>query len=85
MSFLHKLEAEPWRFDYFDVLRHLEREVGIQDAPPRRVGRERDLLVAVDVEAPSDPLLPRPILNPVQAQPDTEPWWRSLVKDLPLP
>jgi type VI secretion system protein ImpH len=25
MSFLNKLEAEPWRFDYFTVLRHLER------------------------------------------------------------
>ena len=25
MTFLRKLEAEPWRFDYFTVLRHLER------------------------------------------------------------
>ncbi len=25
MSFLNNLEAEPWRFDYFSVLRHLER------------------------------------------------------------
>ncbi len=25
MSFLQKLRAEPWRFDYFTVLRHLER------------------------------------------------------------
>ena len=25
MTFLRKLEAEPWRFDYFTVLRFLER------------------------------------------------------------
>jgi type VI secretion system protein ImpH len=25
VSFLHHLKAEPWRFDYFTVLRHLER------------------------------------------------------------
>ena len=25
MTFLRNLEAEPWRFDYFTVLRHLER------------------------------------------------------------
>jgi type VI secretion system protein ImpH len=25
MSFLQNLEAQPWRFDYFAVLRHLER------------------------------------------------------------
>ena len=25
MTFLHNLEAEPWRFDYFTVLRQLER------------------------------------------------------------
>ncbi len=25
VTFLHNLEAEPWRFDYFAVLRHLER------------------------------------------------------------
>jgi type VI secretion system protein ImpH len=25
VTFLHNLEAEPWRFDYFTVLRHLER------------------------------------------------------------
>ncbi len=25
MSFLHNLAAQPWRFDYFAVLRHLER------------------------------------------------------------
>jgi type VI secretion system protein ImpH len=26
MTFLHNLEKEPWRFDYFAVLRHLERK-----------------------------------------------------------
>src|SRR5260370_37412251 len=25
VTFLRSLEAEPWRFDYFTVLRHLER------------------------------------------------------------
>ena len=31
MTFLRNLEAEPWRFDYFTVLRHLERTY--QDQP----------------------------------------------------
>ena len=31
MTFLRNLEAEPWRFDYFTVLRHLERTY--QDLP----------------------------------------------------
>src|SRR5690349_8315035 len=26
MTFLRNLEEEPWRFDYFTVLRHLERK-----------------------------------------------------------
>jgi type VI secretion system protein ImpH len=34
MTFLRNLEAEPWRFDYFTVLRHLERTH--QDRP--RIG-----------------------------------------------
>src|ERR1700704_6701488 len=31
-SLVHELEAEPWRFDYFTVLRHLER---VHDDQPR--------------------------------------------------
>ena len=31
-SLVHELEAEPWRFDYFTVLRHLER---VHDDRPR--------------------------------------------------
>lgn len=31
-SLLHELEAEPWRFDYFTMLRHLER---VHDSQPR--------------------------------------------------
>ena len=42
--------------------------------------------VSVSVEAPSDPLLPRPLLNNAkQVQTPSEPWWRSLYKALPLP
>ena len=40
MTFLRNLEAEPWRFDYFTVLRHLERTFSdrprISDSAARR-------------------------------------------------
>ena len=42
--------------------------------------------ISVSVEAPADPLLPRPLLNNAkQVQTPSEPWWRSLYKALPLP
>ena len=42
--------------------------------------------VSVSVEAPADPLLPRPLLNNAkQVQTPSEPWWRSLYRALPLP
>ena len=41
--------------------------------------------ISVEVEAPSGPLLPRPI-QMSQAKPAAdEPWWQSLLKALPLP
>ena len=42
--------------------------------------------ITVEVEAPSGPLLPRPLLEPSpMQQPEAEPWWRSLFRALPLP
>src|SRR3972149_5467447 len=70
------------------------------DAPPPLLGRggraakERLGMVparkveylSVTVEAPSDPLLPRPIIRPAAAPgPGDEPWWGSPHKALPFP
>jgi hypothetical protein len=42
--------------------------------------------LAVEIEAPSGPLLPRPLLEPEpMQQPEAEPWWRSLFRALPIP
>jgi len=41
--------------------------------------------VSVGVDAPSGPLLPRPLITPSEEQPAGEPWWESLYKALPLP
>ncbi len=46
--------------------------------------------VSVDVEAPSGALLPRPIVQlPTQTgsedTSDDQPWWKALIKALPLP
>ena len=41
--------------------------------------------MSVDVESPSGPLLPRPLVAPPTHYPQGEPWWQSLIKALPLP
>ena len=57
-SLVHELEAEPWRFDYFTVLRHLER---VHDDQPR-IGESaslRDELVLLG----QDPFMEFPASN----------------------
>jgi hypothetical protein len=42
--------------------------------------------VSVNTEAPTVPLLPRPIIDSTPIpEPESEPWWQSLIKALPLP
>jgi type VI secretion system protein ImpH len=66
MTFVRKLEAEPWRFDYFVVLRHLERV--IKDRP--RIGDSASLRDEI-VRLGQDPFLDFPASNLSRAaQPD---------------
>jgi hypothetical protein len=41
--------------------------------------------MSVDVESPSGPLLPRPLVTPPTASPEGEPWWESVIRALPVP
>ncbi len=58
MSFLRNLKAEPWRFDYFTVLRHLERSA--KDRP--RIG-DSSALREEFVELGQDPFMDFPASN----------------------
>ncbi len=90
---LQQLEAE--RSTLKAEVHDLEAEVAALASLERteRVARERLGMVparhvehiSVEVEAPSGPLLPRPLVEPsAETQPD-EPWWQSLYRALPLP
>jgi len=73
----------------------LEAEVAALSSLDRteRAARERLGMIqarnidymSVDVEAPSGPLLPRPLVIAQTRPPAGEPWWQSLLKALPLP
>ena len=90
---LQRLEAERslLKAEVYD----LEAEVAALSSLDRteRAARERLGMiparsieyVAVEIEAPSGPLLPRPLVSPRLEQPDGEPWWQSMLKALPLP
>ena len=91
---LQRLEQE--RTQLAAQNRELEAEVAALSSLDRveRAAKERLGMVparkveylSVTVEAPSDPLLPRPIIRPAAAPaPGDEPWWRSLIKALPFP
>ena len=58
VSFLQKLQAEPWRFDYFAVLRHLERSA--KDRP--RIGDSSTLREEV-LDLGQDPFMDFPASN----------------------
>lgn len=90
---LQRLEAEKTRMQA--ELHQIEVEVAALASLDRteRAARERLGMVParniqyvkVAVEAPADPLLPRPLLdNAGQLQAPSEPWWRSLLRALPL-
>lgn len=91
---MQRLEAE--RADRTAQVHQLESEVAALSSLDRTERAARDRLgmvparrtdfVVVNVEAPSGPLLPRPILNPAEDVPvKTDHWWQSLFKALPLP
>lgn len=77
---IHQLEAEVAALSSLDRTERAARErLGMVPA------RSLDY-VAVPMQAPSGPLLPRPVLSPAPAsKSQTEAWWRSLFKALPLP
>ena len=77
---MHTLEAEVAALASLDRTERAARDrLGM--VPARNIQ-----YVSVSVEAPADPLLPRPLLNNAkQVQTPSEPWWRSLYKALPLP
>jgi len=90
---LQKLEAE--KTDLQAQQHQLETEVAALASLDRteRAARERLGMVpakniqyiAVGVQAPDDPLLPRPLLKLTPTEAPTESWWKSLIKALPLP
>jgi cell division protein FtsL len=73
----------------------LEAEVAALSSLERteRAARERLGMIqartisymSVEVEAPSGPLLPRPLVTPPTEPPPVEPWWEVVLKALPLP
>ena len=68
MTFLRNLQEEPWRFDYFTVLRHLERNH--PDKP--RIGdsaSRRDEFVQLG----QDPFMEFPAANLARAEPSRSP------------
>lgn len=77
---IHQLEADVAALSSLDRIDRAARDrLGM--APARFVE-----YVSVPTEAPSTPLLPRPIIDvsPVVEQQNT-PWWQSLLRVLPLP
>jgi type VI secretion system protein ImpH len=58
MTFLRNLESEPWRFDYFTVLRHLERTFANQPRIGDSAARREDF-----VQLGQDPFMDFPASN----------------------
>jgi hypothetical protein len=90
---LQKLETE--RAELKAEVYDLEAEVSALSSLERteRAARERLGMIqgrsitymSVDVEAPSGPLLPRPLVTPPRERPPGERWWESLIRALPIP
>ena len=77
---IHQLEKDVAALSSLDRIDRAARErLGM--TPARRFE-----YVTVNTEAPSVPLLPRPVIDskPIAA-PEAEPWWQSLFRALPLP
>jgi type VI secretion system protein ImpH len=79
MNFLRKLKAEPWRFDYFALLRHLERT--FKDQP--RIG---DSAAAREefVRFGQDPFMEFPASNVARVDHDEEKTLKVFVRHLGL-
>src|SRR3984885_7288660 len=79
MNFLQNLEAEPWRFDYFALLRHLERT--FKDQP--RIG---DSAAAREefVRLGQDPFMEFPASNVTRVDHDEEKTLKVFVRFLGL-
>ena len=76
---VYSLEAEVAALSSLDRTERAARErLGMIPA------RSIDYL-AVEIEAPTGPLLPRPLVSPATQQSGGRPWWQSLIKALPLP
>jgi cell division protein FtsL len=90
---LQKLETE--RAELKAEVYDLEAEVSALSSLDRteRAAKERLGMIqgrsitymSVDVEAPSGPLLPRPLVTPPKEKPPGEPWWESFIRALPIP
>jgi hypothetical protein len=90
---MQQLEGE--RTELVAQMQALEAEIAALSSLERteRAARERLGMipairldyVSVQVEAPTGPLLPRPLIDPVvAAEPALAPWWRSLLESLSL-
>jgi cell division protein FtsL len=89
------LQLEQDRSSRLAEIRRLEAEISALSSLDRidRAARERLGMaparnlqyVTVDVSAPSGPLLPRPLIEATpSSEPESAPWWRSLLRALPL-
>jgi cell division protein FtsL len=75
---VHELEAEVAALSSLGRTERAARDrLGM--VPPRATE-----FLQVNVPAPSGVLLPRPLVNPISSETDTEPWWLPLVRTLPL-
>ena len=77
---IHQLEKDVAALSSLDRIDRAARDrLGM--APARRFE-----YISVETEAPTVPLLPRPVIDstPIQ-EPTPEVWWQSLLKALPLP
>ncbi|MGE0687244.1 MAG: septum formation initiator family protein [Dehalococcoidia bacterium] len=77
---IHQLEKDVAALSSLDRIdRNARERLGM--VPARRFE-----YVSVNTEAPTVPLLPRPIIDSTPIpEPQSEPWWQSLIKALPLP
>jgi cell division protein FtsL len=90
---MQRLEAERDRLT--SESHQLEAEVAALSSLDRTERAARDRLgmvraskieyVSVSAEAPSGPLLPRPVANQRPEEPASQAWWQSLFKALPFP
>lgn len=77
---IHQLEADVAALSSLDRIDRAARErLGMT---PARIIQ----YVSVNTEAPSAPLLPRPLIDSSPAyKPQADPWWQALFRALPLP